>query len=291
MDRTICHEIVGALNIDTNDIHPVICLAAWAARSNYHLPLEIFTVNYDLLLERALERMRVPYFDGFVGTLTAGFHTALVEAIPGADGETMPNFFVRLWKLHGSLNWIWSDNGKVVRIGQAAPDGLPAAIYPSDTKYDESRRVPFLVLHDRFRRALHQPETLVLISGYSFGDEHLNELVFDAATRRERSEFIAFLYSDIPAKVSERAEITPNLQIVSRQEAIIGGIRADWNEPEEVWPDVWSEGHFQLPDFKFLARHLARSTLHRYEGDSNLRALLKEAIGEGQLQRREEVDV
>lgn len=291
LDRTICQEIVRALKIDTDEINPVICLAAWAARSNYHLPLELFTVNYDLLLEGALEQMRVPYFDGFVGTLNAGFHTELVESLPGADNETIPSFFVRLWKLHGSLNWVWNDSGQVVRIGQAAPEGLPAVIYPSDAKYHESRRVPFLVLHDRFRRALHQAESLVLISGYSFVDEHLNELIFDAATRRQRSEFVAFLYSDIPAPLAERAEITPNLQIVSRREAIIGGIRADWKEPEDAWPDVWAEGQFLLPDFKFLARHLARSTQNRYEGDSNLRALLREAIGEAPVQDREEVDV
>ena len=291
LDKTICQEIVRALRIDTDDIDPVICLSAWAARSNYHLPLELFTVNYDLLLERALEQMRVPYFDGFVGTLNAGFHTDLVESLPGVDNETVPAFFVRLWKLHGSLNWVWNENGQVVRIGQAAPEGLPAAIYPSDAKYDESRRIPFLVLHDRFRRALHQAETLVLISGYSFCDEHINELIFDGATRRQRSEFVAFLYSDIPANLAERAEITPNLQIVSWREAIIGGIRADWKEPEDPWPDVWTDGQFLLPDFKFLARHLARSTQHRYEGDSRLRALLKEAIGEGPIHDREEGDV
>ena len=149
----------------------------------------------------------------------------------------------------------------------------------------------FLFCMIALRRALHQAESLVLISGYSFVDEHLNELIFDAATRRQRSEFVAFLYSDIPAPLAERAEITPNLQIVSRREAIIGGIRADWKEPEDAWPDVWAEGQFLLPDFKFLARHLARSTQNRYEGDSNLRVLLREAIGEAPVQDREEVDV
>ena len=156
-----------------------------------------------------------------------------VYAEPRCSHLSLPSFLVRLWKLHGSLNWIWNANGQIVRIGRAAPDDLPAAIYPSDTKYDDSRRVPFLVLQDRFRRALQQPETLVLISGYSFGDDHLNELIFDAATRRERSEFLAFLYSDIPDALAERAEITPNLQIISRTEAIIGGIRANWKEPAD----------------------------------------------------------
>jgi hypothetical protein len=43
--------------------------AAWAARTNYLTPLEVFTVNYDLLIEEAFEEFLVPYFDGFVGTL------------------------------------------------------------------------------------------------------------------------------------------------------------------------------------------------------------------------------
>ena len=290
LDKSICQQIARALSTDTDKNQPVICLAAWAARASYHLPLELFTVNYDLLLEDSLEQMRVPYFDGFVGTLNARFHTELVEALPGSTSETLPSFLVRLWKLHGSLNWIWNANGQIVRIGRAAPEDLPAAIYPSDTKYDDSRRVPFLVLQDRFRRALHQPETLVLISGYSFSDDHLNELIFDAATRRERSEFLAFLYSDIPDALAERAEITPNLQIISRTEAIIGGIRADWKEPADPLPDIWSDGQCLLPDFKFLARHLARSTLHKHEGDNSLRALLKQAMDQGDGQGQEEMD-
>lgn len=280
LDRSICQQIARALNIDAENKDPVICLAAWLARASYHLPVELFTVNYDLLLEDALETMHVPYFDGFVGTLHASFHTEIVESLPGSSTDTLPSFFVRLWKLHGSLNWIWKEDGQIVRIGQPAPNDLSAAIYPSDTKYDDSRRVPFLVLQDRFRRALNQPETLTLICGYSFSDDHLNEMIFDAATRRERSEFLAFLYSDIPDALAERARITPNLQVVAGTEAIIGGVRADWQEPEDPLPDIWSDGRCQLPDFTGLARYLARSTGHARDRDNALRALLERAMGQ-----------
>lgn len=290
LDKSICRQIARALDIDVEDNYPVICLAAWLARTSYHLPVELFTVNYDLLLEDALETMRVPYFDGFIGAINAAFHTEFVEALTGSPTETLPSFFVRLWKLHGSLNWIWDDNGHIVRIGQPAPNDLPAAIYPSDTKYDDSRRVPFLVLQDRFRRALNQPETLVLICGYSFSDDHLNEMIYDAATRRERSEFIAFLYSDIPDALADRAKITPNLQIVSWTEAIIGGVRGDWKELEDSLPDIWSDGRCQLPDFAILARYLARSTRHAHVQDNALRALLEKAMGQENSQIQEDAD-
>ena len=259
LDEVVCQAIVNALTSSDVDLTAARDFAAWAARANYHLPIEVFTVNYDLLLETALETMRAPYFDGFVGALEARFHTELVEALPGPETETLPVSFVRLWKLHGSVNWASRDDRQIVRLGRPVPEGRPAAIYPSDAKYDESRRVPFIVLQDRLRRALHYPETMLLIAGYSFGDEHLNEHIFDAATRRPRSEFVAFCYETIPECLTERATITPNLQVVSDHEAILGGIRANWKEPKEAPLDIWSEDRFSLAEFRSLSKFLARS--------------------------------
>jgi hypothetical protein len=258
LDANVCKAIVKELDVSKADLTAMRSLGAWAARADYLLPLEIFTVNYDLLIESSLEELRVPYFDGFSGTLRAGFHAELVEAAPNSS-HWVPSFFVRVWKLHGSVNWAWTERKQIVRLGQATSDGDAAAIYPSDTKYEESRRVPFIVLQDRFRRALHQPETLVIISGYSFGDSHLNELLFDAATQRERSEIIAFCHGDIPAAAAERALITPNLQLVGSSEAIISGIRAKWRAPKDSTPGVWIDSKFALTDFRTLASHLARS--------------------------------
>lgn len=258
LDVKVCKAIVKELDVTKADLAPVRSLAAWAARADYLLPVEIFTVNYDLLLESALEQLRVPYFDGFSGTLHAGFHAELVEAPPDAD-HWVPSFFVRLWKLHGSVNWAWTARKQIVRLGHAVTDGDAAAIYPSDTKYEESRRVPFIVLQDRLRRALHQSETLVILSGYSFGDSHLNELLFDAVTQRERSEIITFCHGDIPAAAAERALITPNLQLIGCTEAIIGGTRAKWRPPKDSTPELWKDAKFALTDFRILASYLARS--------------------------------
>lgn len=265
LDISICQAIVRALDIAGKDLTPMRHLAAWAARADYHQPVELFTVNYDLLIETALESLGVPYFDGFVGNLQARFRTELVEASPGATEGYVPQQFVRLWKLHGSVNWVRSDDHQIVRIGQPVPEGLPAAIYPSDAKYEESRRVPFVVLQDRLRRALHQPETLVLIAGFSFRDAHLNEMLFDAATRRERSEFVVLCYDAIPDDLSERAGRTPNIQVVGRTEAVLGGVRGAWNPPAETIPDLWVDGKMALPDFAHLAFYLARSSMREGE--------------------------
>ena len=260
LDREVCAHIVAALDLAGVTLEPMVQFASWAARATYHAPVELFTVNYDLVIEAALEEIRALYFDGFVGALNGRFQTELVEQWPEEAQALVPAAFVRLWKLHGSVNWAWTPDAEIVRLGHPVTAGQAAAIYPSDTKYEESRRVPFVVLQDRLRRALNQPETLMLISGYSFADDHLNELLFDAATRRERSELIAFCFTDIPAALAERAERTPNLQAVAPGEAIVGGIRAPWATPPDPTAGVWENDAFALGDFTRLAAYLARST-------------------------------
>lgn len=271
LDARVCQLIVEHLSIDDAELNPVLRFAAWAARADYVQPLELFTVNYDLLIETALEQQGVAYFDGFVGTLRGAFRTDLVEASPADDDVWLPRFLVRLWKLHGSVNWAWESDkhSRIVRLGSPVGEGSPAAIYPSDAKYEESRRVPFIVLQDRLRRALHEPETLMLVTGYSWADEHLNELFFEAARRRPRSEIVAFCYSEIPDALAERASVTPNLQAITGIEAVLGGVRAGWESPTEPLPaDVWVDDRLALRDFRCLASFLGRSSSPQGELDA-----------------------
>lgn len=262
LDAAVCAQVVAALDSAAADLGPALRLASWAARAQYHLPVEVFTVNYDLLVEQALESLGVPYFDGFVGSLAGRFRTDLVEAGPDDRDGWLPAFVVRLWKLHGSVNWQWEapDRREVVRLGRPVAAGDAAAIYPSDAKYEESRRVPFVVLQDRFRRALHHPETLLLMSGYSFGDDHLNEMVFEAAARRPRTEIAAFCYSRPADKLLERAERTPNLQVTWPAGAVLGGRRGDWADPGGAPEDLWDGNGFALGSFTALASFLARAS-------------------------------
>ena len=260
LDERICELIAGRLSVEGTDLDPVVRFAHWVARAEYSRPVEIFTVNYDLLVESALDSLAIPYFDGFVGTLTARFRSDLVDAPPSST-EGVPVTAARVWKLHGSLNWGWRREttiSEVVRFGYISRD-LPVAIFPSDTKYEESRRVPFVVLQDRLRRALNEPESLTLVSGYSWGDEHLNEMFIDAAIRRPRSETVVLCYGALPERLSARAESIPNLQVVGRTEATIGGLRASWETANEV-PDIWYDGQFRLGDFSSLSRFLARAS-------------------------------
>jgi len=257
LDVEISKSIVHHLKAKPVDMTAYMDLASWVAGDYYMQPIEIFTLNYDLLVETGFESHGVSYADGFVGNLRARFRADIVDGT-GSSMDTYPSNFARLWKMHGSLNWLVDEEGRIVRTGALAPDDHVAAIYPSDEKYDESRRVPFTVLQDRFRRALAVPESLTLISGYSFGDQHINEAIFDAARRYPRSEIVAFCFGEVAAEAV--APALPNVTILGATEAIIGADRRPWLPPEGVSELLWKDDNFRLGDFSALTAFLSRST-------------------------------
>jgi hypothetical protein len=114
----------------------------------------------------------------------------------------------------------------------------------------------------------------VLIAGYSFGDEHLNEVLFDAAQRRPRTEFVAFCHGDPPDDLAERAERTPNLQVTGPSLAVLGGQRAAWATPADAPSDLWQSSGFQLGAFGNLAAFLARSSPPEGDLEQRLAAML-----------------
>lgn len=117
----------------------------------------------------------------------------------------------------------------------------------------------------------------MIISGYSFGDAHLNEMLFDAARRRPRSELIAFCFGDIPDTLAESASVTPNLQAVAGHEAILGGVRAEWEPLKDATPGLWGDDGLALGNFSSLAGFLARSSPPQGELEARLSELLAKA--------------
>lgn len=259
LDREVCNAIIQAVDLEKADVEPFIRLASWASRGDYLSPIEIFTINYDLLIETGLEQVGALYFDGFVGHIRARFRSDLIEPLDIDDKLRLPAKFTRVWKLHGSTNWAFeeiSDNREIVRLGRPPEDKNTAAIYPSEQKYDDSRRVPFVVLMDRFRRALAEPETLTIVSGYSYGDQHLNELMFEAAIRHPRSEIVVFSYGEIPKILEKEASRTKNIIVFSENMAIVGGQKLPWSEGNTI-PGIFENNKFLLGDFCNLTSFLS----------------------------------
>ena len=199
--------------------------ASWVGGVHREFPAEIFTPNYDLLFEQALEQHALPHFDGFVGSREPWFDLASIEH------DTIPARWTRLWKLHGSINWEKSEetvNGRkvtrVVRVTREAAAGK-VMIFPSHLKYDQSRRMPYLAMLDRLRAFFHGKDApRLVVCGYSFLDDHLNEVLLDGLRGNRNAQCFALMYSglDKHSRVVDYAERQSNLTVLAWDGAVIG---------------------------------------------------------------------
>lgn len=236
LDAEICKittEVVDATLPNTTT--PYHQLAKWILGIARAHSIEIFTPNYDLLIEQALETHKIPYFDGFIGAKQAFFDLTAMES------EMLPARWSRLWKVHGSVNW-WSTTGKEGEIEEVVRqelkenrDGRRQMIYPSHLKYAQSRRMPYLAMQDRLRAFLARGQAVLLTCGYSFIDQHLNEVILHGLRSNPTAVCFALLYgskNDYPEAVN-KAKLHPNLSLLARDGAILGGVELNWHDDDQ----------------------------------------------------------
>jgi SIR2-like domain len=232
---------------------------SWINGINRNQSVEIFTTNYDLLFEEAMERVKTPYFDGFSGSKVPFFDPSSIS------NNDLPKRWVRLWKLHGSIGWSKSASGEIVRSNTNLGSTM---VYPSHIKYDQTQSAPFSSLFERLKNFLLEPDTLLICSGFSFADAHISAKLSECMSANPSSALIALQYQslDKEAYATELASRCPNMSVYCRDGAIINGIKAPWklgDSPSKNWEvirsEYWKNGQFLLGDFKSLARFLAMS--------------------------------
>lgn len=277
LERAICHRVHQRVGVEpTGGITPHFVFAHWLKSLDRTFPVEIFTTNYDLLLERGFESAEVPYFDGFVGSVEPFFLITAVDSAATTLGfPPVPRNWLRLWKLHGSLNWRSRNDAltgvrRIVRgpIGTANPDE-ELIIYPSHQKYADSRRLPFLAYQDRLRHLVTSGETLLVIVGYSFSDQHINEIIYQGLRSNSRLAATALLFDPLATDGIQKNLIHPtigarNLTVYAPDGACVGGREGSWREPKEAppsslaaWPFWDGTGkRFTMGDFRNFVEFL-----------------------------------
>jgi hypothetical protein len=178
-------------------------LMSFASRTGTRDRLQVFTTNYDRLIEAGAEVAGLHLIDRFVGSLTPVFRSSRLNVDmhynpPGIRGE--PRYLegvARFCKLHGSVDWVQAGED-IRRVGMpfgcdaiepflAAP-GLQGAsacdlmIYPNAAKDRETAVYPYVELFRDFAAAVCRPNSTLITYGYSFGDEHMNRMIRDMLT-------------------------------------------------------------------------------------------------------------
>lgn len=181
----------------------VTFLMSFASRTGVRDRLNIFTTNYDRLIEAAAELAGLHLLDRFLGTLMPIFRSSRLDLDmhynpPGIRGE--PRYLegvARFTKLHGSVDWMHADRD-IRRIGLpfGAADVAPylqapglnggsahkLMIYPNAAKDRETSDYPYVELFRDFAAAVCRPNSALITYGYSFGDEHINRVIRDMLT-------------------------------------------------------------------------------------------------------------
>ena len=275
LSENICNaigKIVSAPLPEENN--PYTELSAWIGGTDRLHPIEVFTPNYDLLMEEALERLEIPYFDGFSGSFEPFFDPASIS------NDDLPPRWVKLWKLHGSLGWANNGHGRIIRgRGRTATQ----LIYPDHLKYDQIQKLPFTAFFDRFRKFLCTPDTLLLTCGFSFSDAHIAAVIDEALAANLAGSVFAFQYRQLKNEKAACAIASkrPNMSVYARDCAIVNCISAPWvprELPNQDWGAIRSsfwgpknseENIFLLGDFAAFARFVSLTHAEQLASTSN----------------------
>lgn len=199
--KTIEDTIFHKINVDLNKHEAKDVLKIYqdfysklALRNKDLSRLNIFTTNNDLFNETALDSLNIHYINGFGGGINKFFNPALFNYTFSKRMDTSIEKFepvenmVNLYKIHGSVNWIEdnSNSNTFFKIREVSfPEKLEESernilIYPTPTKQNKSLGSPYVELFREFQKKLLEPHSVLFVVGYSFSDEHVNNIIYQA---------------------------------------------------------------------------------------------------------------
>lgn len=153
---------------------------------------KIFTLNYDLAFENACEKIGVSYNNGFRGVHMRKFdpdtfcNETYIKQDSAEKGKRIATY-LNIYKLHGSISWQESEslndlyNLKEIQISDSDNKKdfsfNKMMIFPIQTKKSYSLDLPYSELFRNFSKCLTENQNTLVIMGYSFLDEHINDIV------------------------------------------------------------------------------------------------------------------
>lgn len=134
----------------------------------YQHPLRVFSLNYDLCVEKSCHESGVE----------RGFGNGKHWDWKIFDNEDQIEKNIFLYKLHGSIDWVRNDDGLVTYKDGGIPPEKVEIIF--GTTYKLQYIDPFLFFAYEFRKRLIMDAKLLICVGYGFADEHINGIISQA---------------------------------------------------------------------------------------------------------------
>lgn len=145
-------------------------------KREFGYPIRIFSFNYDLCIETVLKDFNIEL--GF-DPKTKGWVYSNFE--PNSDKD----IDIYLYKLHGSIDWERAtDKGNVLEK-RTGPGSGAELIFGTDAKMTSTD--PYLYYVFEFRKySLSEDCKLIIVIGYSFGDDYMNKLIAQALSASQQ---------------------------------------------------------------------------------------------------------
>lgn len=210
--------------------------------------INLFTTNYDILLECVLEKNNIRFNDGFGCGFSPQYNPNNFKQITLQKGlflekhSEIPTFNVV--KLHGSVSWRKEKSSE--HFGSLPYQDIKehieecyknktysnffdtvGAILPSNYKFRDTLLVrTYYELMRFFSSELEKMNAVLFVVGFSFEDSHIKELVEKAADANPTLRVYIFVYEDsknIFEKMSDKA-LNKNISIIKDQKYTISKI-------------------------------------------------------------------
>ncbi|MDI1254545.1 MAG: SIR2 family protein [Flavobacterium sp.] len=189
----------------------------WKSKSSYYkkfidlkneldgFPLKIFSLNYDLCVEQNLKDEKTESgFDEFDNWNFRRYDY----------GDTNKETSFYFYKLHGSINWQKTKEERLIKTeGDIKTDDL-AIIFGISNKlqsYD-----PYLFYFYEFREHC-LGANLIISSGYSFLDDHINDVIKQGLKDSPEKRLLVNVYNDRRESDTIKNEISEILKIPEAQ--------------------------------------------------------------------------
>lgn len=148
-------------------------------------PISIFTTNYDLFNEIALDELGFPYNNGFSGTYKRKFNPVSYNYMYVENmnltrdvWERVSSFF-NLVKIHGSISWVQKENEIWEQHYAHIKDDETVMIYPTPLKDRTTLMEPYSDLFRTMENRIVQKNSVLVVLGYSFSDDHINRIILN----------------------------------------------------------------------------------------------------------------
>jgi hypothetical protein len=143
-------------------------------QNEYEFPLRIFSLNYDLCIEKACVAAGVE----------RGFGDGKTWDWRIFENEEQLEKNILLYKLHGSVDWVRDNQGRLTYKDSNIPPDRIELIF--GTTYKLQYIDPFLFLAYEFRKRTLSDAKLIICVGYGFADEHINGILAQSLKNSDR---------------------------------------------------------------------------------------------------------